>query len=293
MTKKTGLRAEIPNAVPDHAHPRGRAASTRDSGTHPCRYQGCRRRALESGLCRVHGEAQLRWQAGGFTDAGPVRRHMLALLDAGLSVRAVRCVTGVDHRCLARLVVGSPETGTWPQGRIPAAAARRILEIPIPVATSAAAPAEVPAVGSIRRLRALVSIGYDAQELLQELGLGERAGWALLAGITRVVEAGTARRIAAAFEERQMRAGSCEVCRGEAARHGWAPPLAWDEHSIDNPAAEPDRGQRRQVFFDELYAELREMGLHQEAIAARMGITIDSLNRQLLRYGMSESGVRS
>ncbi len=267
----------------------GTEASTSTGGSPQCRYRKCTHRAVHGGHCRVHSEAHARWRAGGFTDAAPVRAHVRALLDAGLSIRAIHCVTGVDHRVLAHLVVGSPQTGTWPQGRIPAAEARHILELPTPAQTGAT---EVPAVGSIRRLRALFSLGHDADSLGQKLDLPAGDVWQIMTGDPTVIAVGLARRVAAVFDEWQMRPGQNRECRDAAATRGWAPPLAWDELSIDNPAAEPDRGRRRQVLFDEIYCELRAMGLHREAIAARLGISMDSLYRQLLRYGMSGSEVR-
>jgi len=268
-------------------------------GLHQCCHQGCIRPAVSAGECRHHNGVQSHWRTGGFVDAGPVRRHMRALLDAGLSVRAIHCVTSVDHRALAQLVIGAPVGGTWPQGRIPAADAQSILAIPVPRNAVTAGPEgeamsalEVPAIGTVRRLRALIAIGHDPADIGQQIDLTDVELAELLCGAPVMVDAAVARRAADLFAELQMTPGPCAVCRDEAVQHGWSAPLAWDEHSIDNPGAAPQR-PRRQVLWDERYLELRAMGYDKTDIAERLGITMDSLYRQLQRYGMSGSELTS
>jgi hypothetical protein len=250
-----------------------------------CRQDRCRRRAVAEGMCRDHHGAHTRWQAGGYTDAGPVRRHLRALLDAGISLRAVHCLSAVEHAALAQLVVGMGETGTWPQGRVPAAAARAIMEIPVPA--PARSSSVVPATGVERRLRALMALGHAPESLALRVGVTLTCLRGLVDGHYPLVHVDIARRAAAVFDTQQVTRGDSEAARREASERGWDPPLAWDEHTIDNPAAEPDRS-RPVARFDQRYLEFHEMGLGNDQIAARMNITLESLGRQLLRYGMSE-----
>ncbi|MFN8073607.1 MAG: hypothetical protein U0R66_17620 [Mycobacterium sp.] len=196
-------------------------------------------------------------------------------------------MTGADHRALAHLIVGGVETGTWPQGRIPATDARRILDIPVPV-RPADAGTEVPSVGTVRRLRALVALGHTPKSLGANLSMALGVVRELLEDSHASIDTDTARRVTALFDELHMQPGPSQACRDRAAERGWPPPLAWDEHSIDNPAAEAQFGAKSRPLFDELYLELRGMGLGNHQIAARLGITMDSLYRQLLRYGMSD-----
>ncbi len=258
--------------------------STSTGGSTPCRQTKCSRRPVADGLCRDHLDAETRWRAGGYTDAAPARRHLRALLDAGVSLRAVHCLSGVDHAALAHLIVGMPAAGTWPAGRIPAAASRRILEIPVPAPAKSATV--VPVTGTVRRMQALVAFGHAPETLAAQLGVTDRYLRALLDGQYPVVHVDTARRAAALFDELQMVPGGSEAARQEAAGRQWDPPLAWDEHTIDNPAAQPHRG--RKALFDERYLELHAMGLSNEQIAGRMNITLESLGKQLQRYDMSE-----
>jgi hypothetical protein len=261
-------------------------------GLHQCRHQWCTRRAAAAGLCRQHHTVQSHWQADGFTDAAPVRRHLRALLDAGLSVRAVHCVTGVDHRELAQLVIGSPAGGAWPHDRIPADAAQVILDVPAPAAEANAddtdvVRAEVPAIGTARRLRALVSLGHPRTHLAARLGWQVVTISTLLSTDHPTVPVAVAHRVAALFDELQMQPGPCEQSRAAATAARWATPLAWDDHAIDNPAATPQR-PRRAILWDERYEELRALGYRTRTdIAERLGVSVDSLDRQLQRYGMS------
>jgi hypothetical protein len=261
-------------------------------GLHQCRHQWCTRRAGAAGLCRQHHTVQSHWQADGFTDAAPVRRHLRALLDAGLSVRAIHCVTGVDHRELAQLVIGAPAGGAWPHDRIPAGAAQLILGVPAPTAEANpedtdAGRDEVPAIGTARRLRALVSLGHPRTHLAARLGWQAVTISTLLSTDHPTVPVAVAHRVAALFDELQMQPGPCEQSRAAAAAARWAAPLAWDDHAIDNPAATPQR-PRRNILWDERYEELRALGYRTRTdIAERLGVSVDSLDRQLQRYGLA------
>jgi hypothetical protein len=87
-------------------------------------------------------------------------------------------------------------------------------------------------------LRALAAIGYSQADLAAEMG------WKGIQVIARSLRAGqvtatTARRIGAAYERLSMTPGPSPLAARRARHAGWAPPLAWDEGTIDNPAAKP------------------------------------------------------
>ena len=67
---------------------------------------------------------------------------------------------------------------------------------------------------------------------------------------------------------------------------GWAPPLAWDEDSIDSPEAPPNPGRHETLTFRDRYLELRDCGYNDLFIAQRLNIRPESLGRQLLRHNM-------
>ncbi|OMC41895.1 hypothetical protein A5742_31435 [Mycolicibacterium fortuitum] len=143
----------------------------------------------------------------------------------------------------------------------------------------------MPAIGTVRRIQALAAIGYRISDLNPMLGRGRNCveQW-----IKRdVVSSDSAADVADLYRRLSMVPGPSELSRRRAAKRGWVPPLAWDD--IDDPNEVPNMGGLVQVSFPDRYRELREhVGLSPGEIADRLGIKFESLQQQLLRYGMSE-----
>lgn len=150
------------------------------------------------------------------------------------------------------------------------------------------------ATGIRRRLQALAAIGYTATDLAEELNLhrGALACWNF-DEVPRYRWPAVARL----FGRLEMLPGPSEKARTHAAAHGWAPPLAWDEDTIDDPDTEPegvpDRGYRRRnripADFVDMVIEARDLGQCDEEIAASMGIKLTAFSRRLHRLGLSEN----
>jgi hypothetical protein len=101
-------------------------------------------------------------------------------------------------------------------------------------------PAVQPAVGTRRRIEALHAAGWSGAQLGARLGLTHQGVWQCRMG--PYVYPGTAERVARLYDELwdQPAAGMHVVkVKNWAARQGFAPPLAWDDDSIDDPAATP------------------------------------------------------
>lgn len=164
----------------------------------------------------------------------------------------------------------------------------------------------VPAIGAVRRLQALCTMGWSADEIAKLLGM-PRAGShvrTMMRASQSTIYARTDRAIRALYDEISMKPGPSDAARQLATMRRWAPPLAWDddpecscdefiEHDcccIDNPDARPAGvGTRRRLSFVEVYDELCALGYHgEERIAERMGISVRSLRRQLSpsRHGL-------
>lgn len=110
----------------------------------------------------------------------------------------------------------------------------------------------VSAVGTQRRIRALMAIGWTSRDI------AARCGWTTTQAVTELltdrkyVYSGTHDRIVAAYNGLSMTVGPSDKNRRDARRKGWAPPLAWDD-DIDDPAAKPrgvGRDKHRQSDFD-------------------------------------------
>lgn len=156
-------------------------------------------------------------------------------------------------------------------------------------------PAWVDATGTRRRLQALAAVGWSPARVSAELGFSRT--WA-----QKLTTVGRVHRVNAALVadvyERLWNAAPPQGTAGErlsmlralsaARKAGWPPPLAWDDNSIDDPAAGPAvvvRRPRRRAP-GEVAAEvehLRGFGLTDEVIAARLGVKLASLHTALRR----------
>lgn len=100
-------------------------------------------------------------------------------------------------------------------------------------------PFWVPTVGLGRRLRALAWMGYSQAVLAQRSGTVVAVIQDLMADITKLARHDNAARICAAYDELWQTPGPSKRSRNHAIRHGWAPPMAWDDDTIDDPKAKP------------------------------------------------------
>lgn len=110
-------------------------------------------------------------------------------------------------------------------------------------------------IGSRRRLEGLLAIGYPARYLSRRLGRSKTYVQDFL-GHRRdryMIQRHTAEKIAQLYDELCMRppAGpDADRRRRQSARLGHASPLAWDDETIDDPAARPDLGAPRRHSSD-------------------------------------------
>jgi len=142
----------------------------------------------------------------------------------------------------------------------------------------------VDATGTIRRLRALAAMGWPMKQLAAMSGVSMPTVSCLMNHRRGTVYSRTAGKVADLYDELSMREGNSQRSRLRARRHGWAPPLAWDDETIDDPNAQPDVGEQVSVKFGEKFTELRDLGYSDLVIAQRFGIKPASLLRQLNRY---------
>ena len=104
----------------------------------------------------------------------------------------------------------------------------------------------VSAVGTVRRLQALAVAGWPLARIARDTGL---AAGALARALTATtVPVSMARAVAAFYTRYQLASpGLCGVAhiharavRERATAAGWAPHGAWDDDTIDDPAARPE-----------------------------------------------------
>jgi len=210
----------------------------------------------------------------GYVPAGPVRARLDALLWSGWSLDDVADHSGVDTATL-RVLTGPVAVDARVRVRL-AEAVAAVGRAPMDVW-------EVPATGTVRRLQALAALGWDPTVLAACAGLA----WAVVRRV-QVVAAGSALLVARAYDRLSMTPapagpGAARVA-ASAARHRWAPPLAWDDEDLDDPAATvpPPRPPRRGLAAAEVL-ELRAIGLSDLEISARLRLQVHTVTRRARR----------
>lgn len=98
----------------------------------------------------------------------------------------------------------------------------------------------VPVVGVQRRVQALACLGWSYAEISRRLGMDRT--YLSKALLRSTVEPATAAAVAALYDELSMTTCTSATASRTAAAarsHGYAPPLAWDEGTLDDPTARP------------------------------------------------------
>ena len=110
----------------------------------------------------------------------------------------------------------------------------------------------IPATGTARRIQALVAIGYTYVDLAEEFGWSHDMPMRLATRKSHVLRS-TAERVAEVYDRFHMtpQTGTrrANYARSVARKHGWSPPLAWDD--IDDPNEPPDLGSIHDDEYDE------------------------------------------
>lgn len=220
-------------AVPDTA--------TRPHGYARYRLDGCR--CYTCGYARsVYDENRNKAIAAGtwqpYADAQPVRDHLAALSKAGIGYKRAAALAGVSVTAVQQMLFG--RRGNPPGPRIKRETAEALLEVR-PTLARTAGHAVIDGTGTARRIQALTCAGWSLTA--QASGIGWTVqNYTKLTGGSPVIAA-TARAVAGLYDELSMKPAppsySATRARNHAARHGWLPPLAWDDDTIDSPAAVP------------------------------------------------------
>lgn len=241
-----------------------------------CYLRGCRQPACKNADYRYMSALRLDHHRGvrRRTDATQTRHHLERLTAAGWSYAQIARTAGIAHR-----TVGVATTAT----SVSTQTARSILNIPI--GPPPADTRDVDATGTIRRVRALIAIGWPLAHLAPRFGLYVTALGRITNGQTEHVRATTADTIALDYRHLARLPGPSSRARRHAATRGWHGPAAWDDRTIDDPQASPDvDGPELVLSRDELAALRREEILHlagygatPDEIAARLGVGVSTV----------------
>jgi hypothetical protein len=151
-------------------------------------------------------------------------------------------------------------------------------------------------VGTTRRARALACMGWSTEAVAAASGLTLPQVQYVKTGPYATIGRDTANAIAAAYERLSHLDGGQRQTQGRARAAGWHPPIAWDDDTIDDPAAQPwvpntvtipgPLRQKHEAFQRTLsYIDAVRVGRDLDRIAYDHGVTPDAVLRHLERYG--------
>ncbi|NUP16596.1 MAG: hypothetical protein HOZ81_10905 [Streptomyces sp.] len=208
-----------------------------------CRCKLCRLANREFENQRTRLLAYGRWEP--WVDAQPVYAHICYLQACGMGLRAISAASKVDRKRLQAILNGRPERGTGPQEKVRPTLAAAVLAVE-PTLDNLSAHANINATGTTRRLQALVAVGWPQQHLADELGWTPTNLSARIVADTVTVK--TARTVRDVYDRvwnvdplsHGASYGGITRAKNRAAEARWAPVGAWDDDTIDDPAAFPD-----------------------------------------------------
>lgn len=183
------------------------------------------------------------WQP--WVDAEPVRVHVRHLQSCDMGLRAIATAADVDRQRLQALLNGRSERGTPPQKQVRPALAAALLAVE-PTLDNLGGSTVIDATGTRRRLQALGARGWPQHHLAVRLGMTD-SNYGVTLGRDRVIVR-TARAVRTLYDdlwnsdprEYGVDNQAYARARNHAAAARWAPVGAWDDDTIDDPAAAPD-----------------------------------------------------
>lgn len=195
------------------------------------RWQAKRRRLIAYG----------QWEP--FVDAEPVRDHLKKINATGMPIAALCQRLSFPHTSsLQHLLYGRGEYGPGQQVR------RETAEVIMsywPSLGDYPDSSRIDAIGTRRRVQALVTRGWPRHLMAKRIGMSETF---FKKAVNRDrITAWVAREVAALYDqwwdqdplEHGVPQRSVDRCRADARRAGFHGPLAWDEETIDDPRALP------------------------------------------------------
>ncbi|QWY84249.1 helix-turn-helix DNA-binding domain protein [Arthrobacter phage Zaheer] len=226
---------------------------------------------------------------------GPERaeKHVKELMNLyGASIRAIADAAGTAPLVISELAAGTC-TGMM------VSTEEAILKVRFRHIMYRSNPdAKVPSIGLRRRLQALLTMGWRHQDLEPLLGFDSGVVLYQKGDVTFRKHEATKR----VYDELWNKRGPADLrTMRVVAKAGYAPPLAWDDDTIDDPTAAPDLGARiyaqgrcpegaihkADAAVEDVEFLIRD-GLNWTDITERLDVKPASLERTLARKGRSD-----
>lgn len=161
-------------------------------------------------------------------DAAAPQAHIARLRAAGVLPGQIAAQAGVSNSTVHRLSDRS-------EMKVTRKVALALLSVPLPM-PGEYVPTFVPSRGTVRRIRALVAIGYSFADLAGMLPLSQRHLTRIAAGELSRVRGTTRESVALLYARLHLRprvGPDAGHARAFAVRQGWASPMAWDDIDAD------------------------------------------------------------
>ena len=224
-------------------------------------------------------------KARGTTPRVPVdraRAHVRRLLKLGLTKEAIARAAGIAPGHAARIAFDSPADP--PKRLIDRRVERAVLAV-----THMPHPRQAVclAIGARRRAEALAALGWSMTWQAQQLGKAT-ANYCGEISKTRVSYP-TWVAVRDLYDRHCMTPGPSTKAASIAKARGWAPPLAWDDETIDDPTATPDLGDShapggKRVHLEDIEWLLEDQPMATAAqLADRLGVTKDAVQQACRR----------
>jgi DNA-binding CsgD family transcriptional regulator len=263
----TATRPAAAAKVPEHGTPY-RYKGPRNGTWEPCRCTRCTRAHTKA--CSLRALAHLNGQPP-LHPAGPVLDHIKTLNASGMRNDLIARRAGVAASTINYVTRGVTK-------QMQRENALKILAV---------LPGDFddtsyrPALGSMRRVRALYAIGQNSATIAATAGIDTATVSSIANGHYQQLSGRVDRAIATAYQRLRLTPGTSRNAKRIAQRNNWPSPIAWDGN-IDDPTAEPDLEDPPEPFIsrDELARQRREeiwllrtASVPPEEIAARLGVT--------------------
>jgi hypothetical protein len=153
-------------------------------------------------------------------------------------------------------------------------------------------------IGTHRRLQGLAVLGWTLGDVSRALGMSTTAVEYLRTTDRRML-ASTAAKVTVVYADLSYRQAPVNRysnrCRNHARRSGWVAPLAWDDDTIDDPAAAPNTGapvgRPSEIRAAERAGRIEDIeflvaiGHHIDIIARRLNTTSGAIEQVCRRAG--------
>lgn len=206
-----------------------------------CRCLRCSTANSDYEAARTRQQAYGRWN--GLVDAEPARQHVCQLTAQGMGLKRIVAISDVSHGQLWKLMYGKTRAdgSRVPSKRITPRVEQKILAVRLDLADGA----RVDSVGAVRRVQALVALGWSQSKICVRLGIQRSNFTDISQGRRTEITVAHDKAIRALYAEWSMQLPpqaewrdkiSASRARNFAKAAGWLPPLAWDDDELDGPA---------------------------------------------------------